>query len=85
MVLLVGVVVLGGVYFFVWFVVECVVNWMGKCFEEGNVEVVVGFVVFVVGCVEVVVVERRKEGKIFLLFLILILKFLFIFLSIYYM
>ena len=48
--------VLGGVHPPVWPVVECVVYWMVKCFEEGTVEVAAGFAV---GCVGVVVAERR--------------------------
>ena len=62
-VLLAGAAVPIGVHPPVWLVVECVVNWMGKCLEEGNVEMVVGFAAFAVGCAEVVVAERRKEGR----------------------
>ena len=64
-VLLAGAAVPGGVHPPVWLVVECVVNWTVKCVEEGNVEVSVGFAAFAVGCAEVVVAERRKEGKTF--------------------
>lgn len=84
-VLLAGAAVPGGVYPPVWLVVECVVNWMGKCFEEGNVEVAVGFAASAVGCAEVVVAKRRKEGKTFPSFSIPISKFLFTFLSTHHM
>lgn len=50
--------VLGGVHHPVWPWVECVVYWMVKCFEEGNVEVAVGFAAIAVGCAGVVVAER---------------------------
>jgi len=64
-VLLAGAAVLGGVHPPVWPGVECVVYWMVKCFEEGNVEVAVGFAAFAVGCAGVVVAEKRKEDKTF--------------------
>lgn len=84
-VLLAGAAVPGGVHPPVWLVVECVVNWMVKCFEEGNVEVAVGFVAFAVGCAEVVVAEGRKEGKTFSSFSIPLSKFTFSLLSVHCM
>lgn len=84
-VLLAGAAVPGGVYPPVWLVVECVVNWMGKCFEEGKVEVAVGFAAFAVGCAEVVVAERKKRKVKHLSFSIPISKFIFTLLSVHLM
>lgn len=60
-VLLAGAAVPGDVYPPVWPGVECVVYWGVKCFEEGNVEVAVGFAAFAVGCAGVVVAEKKKR------------------------
>lgn len=56
--MLAGAAVPGDVYPPVWPGVECVVYWGVKCFEEGNVEVAVGFAAFAVGCAGVVVAEK---------------------------
>lgn len=82
-VLLAGAVVPGGVHPPVWPVVECVVYWMVTYFEEGNVEVAVGFAAFAVGCAGVVVAERREEDKKFSSFSNTISKFMFSLLTVH--
>lgn len=75
-VLLAGAVVPGGVHPPVWPVVECVVYWMVTYFEEGNVEVAVGFAAFAVA-------ERREEDKKFSSFSNTISKFMFSLLTVH--